>query len=193
MTQRSSVVKASAELNSSGQIEDAGLVGGTSVAAPSMAGIQALINQANGGRQGMPGYIYYTLANQQNDTNCNSSGPPGAGSNCAFQDITLGNNLICGLATGSCTATLTQAKIGFNAGTGYDMASGLGSPNAANLSSRWSRRSLQQLQHRPEPLANQWDQSRHCHHFERNRLRQCRNADRQCGFHCEPGGNRLGC
>ena len=86
------------ELNSSGQIEDAGLVGGTSVAAPSMAGIQALINQANGGRQGMPGYIYYTLANQQNDTNCNSSGPPGAGSNCAFQDITLGNNLICGLA-----------------------------------------------------------------------------------------------
>ncbi len=50
------------ELNSSGQIEDAGLVGGTSVAAPSMAGIQALINQANGGRQGMPGYIYYTLA-----------------------------------------------------------------------------------------------------------------------------------
>ncbi|MFZ0314830.1 MAG: protease pro-enzyme activation domain-containing protein, partial [Candidatus Korobacteraceae bacterium] len=126
------------ELNSSGQIEDAGLVGGTSVAAPSMAGIQALINQANGGRQGMPGYIYYTLANQQNDTNCNSSGPPGAGSNCAFQDITLGNNLICGLATGSCTATLTQAKIGFNAGTGYDMASGLGSPNAANLSSQWS-------------------------------------------------------
>ncbi len=126
------------ELNSSGGLVDAGLVGGTSVAAPSMAGIQALINQANGGRQGMPGYIYYTLANQQNDTNCNSSGPPGAGSNCAFQDITLGNDLICGLSGSSCTAALTQAKIGFNAGTGFDLASGLGSPNAANLASQWS-------------------------------------------------------
>jgi hypothetical protein len=42
-----------------------GIVGGTSVAAPSMAGIQALINQANGGRQGMPGYIYYSIANAQ--------------------------------------------------------------------------------------------------------------------------------
>jgi hypothetical protein len=126
------------EINSAGQLADAGLVGGTSVAAPSMAGIQALINQANGGRQGMPGYIYYTLAAAQNDTNCNSSGPPGAGSNCAFQDITLGNNLICGLSGSSCTAALTSAKIGFNAGMGYDMASGLGSPNAANLASQWS-------------------------------------------------------
>ncbi|MGD0931888.1 MAG: Ig-like domain repeat protein [Candidatus Korobacteraceae bacterium] len=125
------------EINNAGQLTDAGIVGGTSVAAPSMAGVQALINQANGGRQGMPGYIYYTLANQQSASACNSSGPPGVGSNCAFQDITLGNNLICGLATGSCTATLTQAKIGFNAGTGYDLASGLGSPNAANLANQW--------------------------------------------------------
>jgi len=61
---------------------DAGIVGGTSVAAPSMAGIQALINQANGGRQGSPNYIYYSLAAAQSTTNCNSSLPPAAGSNC---------------------------------------------------------------------------------------------------------------
>ena len=126
------------EISSTGALLDAGLVGGTSVAAPSMAGIQALIDQANGGRQGMPGYIYYTLAANQNTAACNSSGPPAPGSNCAFQDITLGNDLICGLASGSCSATLTQAKIGFNAGVGYDMASGLGSPNAANLANQWS-------------------------------------------------------
>ena len=126
------------EISSAGALQDAGLVGGTSVAAPSMAGIQALINQANGGRQGMPGYIYYTLANQQNATACNSSNPPAPNSNCAFQDITLGNNLICGLSGSSCSATLTQAKIGFNSATGYDMATGLGSPNAANLASQWS-------------------------------------------------------
>jgi hypothetical protein len=128
----------SCEISSTGALEDAGLVGGTSVAAPSMAGIQALIDQANGGRQGMPAYIYYTLAANQTTANCNSSTPPAAGSNCAFQDITQGNNLICGLSGSSCTAALTSAKIGFNAGTGYDMASGLGSVNAANLSSQWS-------------------------------------------------------
>ena len=32
---------------------------------------------------------------------------------------------------------MTQAKIGFNAATGYDMATGLGSPNAANLANQW--------------------------------------------------------
>ncbi|HEY3838802.1 MAG TPA: Ig-like domain repeat protein, partial [Bryobacteraceae bacterium] len=125
------------EISSSGGLLDAGLVGGTSVAAPSMAGIQALINQANGGRQGMPGYIYYSLAAAQNTAACNSSGPPAPSSNCVFQDVTLGNNLICGLSGSSCTAALTSAKIGFNAGTGYDMATGLGSPNAANLANQW--------------------------------------------------------
>ncbi len=115
---------------------DAGLVGGTSVAAPSMAGIQALINQANGGRQGMPAYIYYSLAAAQNTANCNSSTPPLAGSNCAFQDVTYGDNRICASAGSACTAT-SGTKIGFTAGTGYDLASGLGSVNAANLSSQW--------------------------------------------------------
>jgi len=126
------------EVNSSGQFTNAGIVGGTSVAAPSMAGIQALINQANGGRQGMPGYIYYAIANSAytaNPATCNSSTPPAA--SCAFNDITLGNTLICGLSGGSCTAALTSAKIGFLSGVGYDMATGLGSVNAFNLANQW--------------------------------------------------------
>ncbi|MGB8014143.1 MAG: Ig-like domain repeat protein [Terriglobales bacterium] len=123
------------EISPSGTLSDAGLVGGTSVAAPSMAGIQALINQANGGRQGMPGYIYYALAAAQTTAACNSSTPPAAGSNCAFQDITVGDNLICGLST--CTSATPAAKIGFTAGVGYDMASGLGSVNAYNLANQW--------------------------------------------------------
>jgi hypothetical protein len=125
------------QINSSGQFTNAGIVGGTSVAAPSMAGIQALINQANGGRQGMPGYIYYSLAAAQNTAACNSSTPPAPGSNCAFQDVTLGNNLICGLSGSSCTAALPAAKIGFNSAVGYDMATGLGSVNAYNLATQW--------------------------------------------------------
>jgi subtilase family serine protease len=121
------------EINSAGQLANAGIVGGTSVAAPSMAGIQALINQANGGRQGMPGYIYYALAAAQNTANCNSANNPLPSANCAFQDITVGDNLIC--ATSACA---TGSKIGFSAGVGYDLATGLGSPNAANLASQWS-------------------------------------------------------
>jgi len=122
------------EITSSGQLADAGIVGGTSVAAPSMAGVQALINQANGGRQGAPNYIYYTLAAAQSATGCNSSLPPLAATGCAFHDITVGDNLICGTST--CSSTVTT-KIGFTAAAGYDMASGLGSVNAANLSSQW--------------------------------------------------------
>lgn len=120
------------------------LVGGTSVAAPSMAGIQALIDQANGGRQGMPGYMYYTLSAAQSLTGCNSQVQPAVGTSstnasgvstgCAFQDITVGDNLIC--ATSSCSGATN--KIGFEAGPGYDLATGLGSVNAYNLATQWS-------------------------------------------------------
>ena len=126
--------------SASGQntISDAGLVGGTSVAAPSMAGIQALINQANGGRQGMPNYVYYALAAAENDTNCAASAlvPPNDAnlSNCVFQDIQVGNTYICGTST--CTST-SGTKIGWAAGPGYDLATGLGSVNAYNLATQW--------------------------------------------------------
>lgn len=129
---------------STGALTDAGLVGGTSVAAPSMAGIQALINQANGGRQGAPNYIYYAISAAQTESGCNSAAeiysaePLGAA--CAFHDITLGDNLICGESTcakGTYPSALSAAKMGWLAGTGYDLATGLGSVNAANLSSQW--------------------------------------------------------
>ncbi len=120
-------------------ISDAGLVGGTSVAAPSMAGIQALINQANGGRQGMPGYVYYGLAAAQNNTTCAASAlvPPNSANttNCVFQDIQAGNTYICGTST--CTSS-SGTKIGWPAGVGYDLATGLGSVNAYNMATQWS-------------------------------------------------------
>ncbi len=141
----------SCQINPNGSIADADIVGGTSVAAPSMAGIQALINQANGGRQGMPAYMYYYLANQQftaSPTACNADGTGGPGSGCAFNDITVGDNLVCGtLSTNiygnsgalaaSCLASTPANKMGFTAAQGYDMATGLGSVNAANLSNQW--------------------------------------------------------
>ena len=127
--------------NSLGQnvISNAGLVGGTSVAAPAMAGIQALINQANGGRQGMPGYIYYGLAAAQNNATCAASAlvPPNSANttSCVFQDIQAGNTYICGTTT--CTSS-SGTKLGWPAGVGFDLATGLGSVNAYNMATQWS-------------------------------------------------------
>ena len=120
-------------LSSTGSWVNLGLVGGTSVASPSMAGIQALVDQANGGRQGQPNYHYYSLAIANNTAglNCASITPPAAG--CVFNDVTTGNTLIC--RNSSCT---TANKIGWAAAAGYDLATGLGSVNANNLATQWS-------------------------------------------------------
>jgi hypothetical protein len=123
------------QLDSNGNLLNAGIVGGTSVAAPSWAGVQALINQYNGGgRQGLTTYQYYALAARQNPATCNGSAtPPAPGPGCAFQDVTSGNNLICG--DSFCTA---GKQIGWTAGSGFDLATGLGTPNIANLATQWS-------------------------------------------------------
>jgi hypothetical protein len=132
-----------------------GIEGGTSVAAPSMAGIQALVNNYMAvnhpesgnpsGRQGMPGYVYYQLAAAQYTNNGNSYTAcdsdlmippyPVPTAPCAFQDIQTGNTLICGTST--CTST-SGTKIGFSAGAGYDLTTGLGSVNAYNLATQWN-------------------------------------------------------
>ncbi len=125
--------------NSTGQntLVDVGLVGGTSVAAPSMAGIQALINNYNAvnnpepgnptGRQGMPGYVYYGLAAAQNDSTCAASAlvPPNDANatTCVFQDIQAGNTYICGTST--CTSS-SGTKIGWATGVGFDLATWFG-------------------------------------------------------------------
>jgi hypothetical protein len=126
------------QIDPDGSIDNFDVEGGTETATPEMAGIQALINQANGGRQGMPNYFYYSLATAQNTAACNSSNI--ASTACAFQDVTAGNNLIC--ATQACAqgvaSPLLPDQMGFTAGVGYDLVTGLGSPNAANLATQWS-------------------------------------------------------
>ncbi len=102
-----------------------GLVGGTSVAAPNFAGIVALLNQylVTNGYQKTAGVgnvnpRLYALA---------QSAPA------AFHDITTGSNIVNGCSTKTCTAP----PVGFNAGPGYDQATGLGSLDAFNLITSW--------------------------------------------------------
>jgi len=95
--------------------------GGTSVAAPTFAGMLAMVEQKlGGGRLGNIGPNLYGLANVAN----------------VFHDITSGNNSVyCIQGTPNCS---NGGPIGFNAGVGYDQASGLGSVDAANLVNNWS-------------------------------------------------------
>jgi Pro-kumamolisin, activation domain/Bacterial Ig-like domain (group 3) len=118
--------------------------GGTSVSSPAFAGILALVNQKTGNRQGNANYVLYSLASRQNrnGTTCSSAtGTPAAG--CIFNDITTGSIAMpCVKGTPNCTVTNSGDYFGvlsgYSASPAYDLASGLGSVNAANLVSDWS-------------------------------------------------------
>jgi hypothetical protein len=108
------------------------LVGGTSVAAPSFAGIMALVNQV-AGRQGEAGFVLYKLAAAETFSTCNASTGSGPTSTtCVFNDVTLGNNAVPG------EVNFGMPAAQFQAGTGYDEATGLGSVNVANLLNDWN-------------------------------------------------------
>jgi hypothetical protein len=109
----------------------AALFGGTSAATPSFAGIIAVVEQKVGSRLGLINPMLYKLAAADSQKHCDSSqrlNPIGP-SHCVFNDITSGNNNVLGLT-------------GFDAGPGYDLATGLGSVNAANLALAFNRISL---------------------------------------------------
>ena len=77
--------------------------GGTSVAAPVMASIQALVNEEWGIRAGNPNPTYYSIAKAEFGSTGNSAcysinqpAPKGLSSNCVFYDITHGDtNVDC--------------------------------------------------------------------------------------------------
>lgn len=98
------------------------VAGGTSFATPIFAGMLALINQKQGwtGGQGLANTELYKLASVA------------ATYSSAFHDVTTGNNN-CTAGSASCGTTTG----GFSATTGYDLASGLGSVDLANLAGAW--------------------------------------------------------
>ena len=97
------------------------VIGGTSAASPVFAGIVALMNQKFGQRLGNVNPNLYALA---------------ASSPNVFHDITTGdNNVPCQQGTKDCP---NGGSIGYSAGTGYDLASGLGSIDVGALVSAWA-------------------------------------------------------
>jgi len=138
-------------------------LGGTSFSSPIMAGIQALVNQAVGGPQGNPNYVYYQLAAQQyasGSTACNSSNGNAAGCGCMFYNVTLGDiDVNCGGAqdcygaavvaggarggrgsqngNGALSTASQSYSPAYGTATGWNFATGLGTINALNLVQNW--------------------------------------------------------
>jgi hypothetical protein len=138
------------------------LIGGTSAASPSFAGIMALIDQsqqiAHGGtgRQGNANYTLYALA-KQSGASCASAVPQAAG--CVFNDVVKGNSELlnnapgvgtnsvpcqgaspnCSSATSGTTGVLVDSSgaEAWLAQAGYDLTTGLGTVNVANLVAKW--------------------------------------------------------
>jgi subtilase family serine protease len=124
--------------------------GGTSAATPYSAGVMAMVLQKLGGaRQGLANPVFYKMAQKQYETQlsaCNSSKE--TSSTCYFHDVTAGSNAQpCGYVPDSTTfgpdcVTATGDKIGISSGyssaAGYDLATGLGTLNIANLVDGWT-------------------------------------------------------
>jgi subtilase family serine protease len=110
-------------------------ISGTSAAAPSFAGIMAFVDEQNAqatgnSRVGQASYVLYRLAATQSEypSQCNgsnTSAPPA--SICIFNDVTVGDNVVPG-----------EVGTDYQATSGYDLATGLGSVNVGNLLSNWN-------------------------------------------------------
>jgi hypothetical protein len=119
-----------------------GEIGGTSASSPAMAGIMALINQKAGSAQGNPNSTLYKLGAQQSYASCSSSTVTNS-SSCYFNDVNTGTiSMPCTIGSPNCTtessADLIGVLSGFDAGVGFDNATGLGSLNVANVANGWT-------------------------------------------------------
>jgi subtilase family serine protease len=104
------------------------LVGGTSASTPSMAGILALVNQKYG-RLGQANFVLYPLAKQYPSV---------------FNPITEGsNNVPCDSYITGCSLDSNgdgyYSLQGYSAGSGYNLAAGLGSIDVGALMKYWGK------------------------------------------------------
>jgi subtilase family serine protease len=131
----------------SGAAVVASSAGGTSFAAPAFAGIQALIDQHKGASEGNPDARLYALSIAQGNQyggSCTSSYGTSQPAGCVFHDITTGGNdqacksgstncYSAGNSYGVLSTSSTSETDAYSAASGFDLTTGLGSVNVANL------------------------------------------------------------
>jgi subtilase family serine protease len=126
--------------------------GGTSFAAPIVAGIQALVNQSQGAPQGNPNYVYYALAKLEfggsGKNSCISTLGNGIESTCVFTDVAEGDidvnclgSFNCYKPSGTNGVLSTTSKAyskAYGSNEGWDFATGIGTLNVGNLVKNWN-------------------------------------------------------
>ena len=130
--------------------------GGTSASTQTFGGIMALVNQKTGQRQGNANYVLYPLA-AKSGASCASNSvmaPTASASSCIFYDVQVGNNSVaCDASSPNCgnqsasgygimvytnSATPPVSVPAWLTTAGYDLATGIGTVNAANLVNNWT-------------------------------------------------------
>lgn len=126
--------------------------GGTSFSSPILAGIQALVNEHMGERQGNPNRVYYKLANAEygasGDPSCQSDGTTAPASTCVFYNVYRGNIDVncqgshdCFLdraTNGVLSKSDSSFTVAYGAGVGWNFSTGIGTVNVYNLILEWS-------------------------------------------------------
>lgn len=129
-----------------GPPEDWSVTGGTSFAAPIMAGVQALVNQNAGGPQGDPNYVYYALAatapsvfhaTNQGDIDVNCAGIYNCYGILGTPDFGRGGRIFGTTWGGNLSVSNSSFTPAYNAGSTWNFATGLGSVDVYNLVTNW--------------------------------------------------------
>ena len=136
--------------NNSGSVNFMG-VGGTSASVQAFGGIMTLVNQKYG-PQGVANYVLYPLAAKAG-ASCASTAamaPTASSSSCVFYDTQTGNNSVACVADSPNCSDQTVTGTGYGilvnnsnqaawtTNAGFDLATGLGTVNVANLVSQWN-------------------------------------------------------
>jgi len=123
-------------------------IGGTSVAAPVMAGIQALVNQKLGGAQGNPNPVLYALAASkpsafhpvtQGDITVNCAAPFNCYGYLGNVDYGRNGRIYNTTWAGALSASNTSFVPAFATGPSWNSATGIGSVDANNLVNAWPK------------------------------------------------------
>jgi subtilase family serine protease len=122
--------------------------GGTSVAAPVMAGAQALVNQSQSGPQGNPNYVYYALAAStpgvfhsvmQGDIDVNCAAPYNCYGFLGTVSYGRGGRVFGTTYGGALSVSNSSFSPAYGTGASWNFANGLGSVDVFNLVTNWSQ------------------------------------------------------
>lgn len=123
--------------------------GGTSLAAPVVAGIQALVNQSQGSAQGNPNPVYYSLAAStpsvfhsvtQGDIDVNCGGNQNCYGILGTLDYGRDGRVFGTTWGGALSVSDTSFTPAYSAGAGWSFANGIGSLDANNLVTNWGKK-----------------------------------------------------